>query len=449
MRNRNVQLNWNSLLEIKRLAYNIAENGTVNNVTLVESHDSGITTQTESERDYCRTVYSNSFRRLARKTQVHPFAPVDYVRNRLTHSLEVSTVAYSIFREVINDKTQPPQFNNDQVEKIGWVLRTAGLAHDLGNPPYGHAGEAAIRAWAKKLSKGEKRLLGDSLKDFECYDGNAQAFRLLSRTRLDNPKFLWLSLASIGAIVKYPLRVSRVNPTHPKFGSFCSEYVLFDVVMGKLGLRVGKGGYLRHPLAFILEAADDICYLLSDFDDAVKLGIMSADEVKGLYADLLAPEAADAVKGKLQELRTMVAGFLIKVAAAAFVKGYDKIMTGSMGTKSLIDDLAEKGVRDRMKTLQSKRRSIFQDYNTLLAEVSGYSEITKYLTNTLGILRYVGFSKKAAEIPFFEKHLIGIIFGEDYFELNRSKNREWWAHAILDYLVGMTDDYLRTFAKSM
>src|SRR3954467_3450566 len=232
--------------------------------------------------DSDRIIFSSAFRRLQDKTQVFPLADNDYVRTRLTHSLEVASVGRSLGARV-GDHLCQAHFPGGEIHAsdIGAIVSAAALAHDLGNPPFGHSGEDAIRHWfttspvaqaaRKEFTKAEK-------KDFECFEGNAQGFRIITRLQMPDNPGLRLTYATLAAFTKYP-RASRL-PVKPeggasakKFGFFQSEAPFFEEVAVRTGLdqRVpGAAWWCRHPLAFLVEAADDICYRLVDFEDGFR-----------------------------------------------------------------------------------------------------------------------------------------------------------------------------------
>lgn len=436
---------WRDLLANRQLHYDVDDTGEIIDIAVGSAYATESCNLSPFERDYCRLIYSNSFRRLARKTQVHPFAEVDYVSNRLTHSLEVSTVASSILREIRILFNGKEFLTEKEYEDAAWILRAAGLAHDLGNPPYGHAGEAVIRLWAS--SKEAKKILPQGvLLDFQKYDGNAQTFRLLCRHRDDDCKFLGLTVPTIATVVKYPIGVQEADLAKPKFSAFASEHVLFDKLMRALGLKRRKGHYCRHPLSFILEAADDICYVFSDLEDAKKLRIASKDEVQRLYEDFLPKKKPILVGDSLSMLRTAVIGILIKMAAAGFKNHYNEIMTGSvpMG-RSLVEHMLPQGYSEKFALLKDEHKKLFATHHTIAAEIKGYSELTSILSRMMPLLLGMMPDKKGA-ISFYGEHILALTIGNGNRKTHCKWTKERWAHIFLDYISGMTDDFVRAFA---
>lgn len=246
-------------------------------------------TRTEIERDYDRILFSTPVRRLADKTQVFPLDKNDSVRNRLTHSHEVSNIARSIGINLAFNLNIASGVNNSQ-RNIPALLAAAGLVHDLGNPPFGHQGEAAIQRWFKN---NEKCVLGNECyilnkqqkEDFLRFEGNAQAFRLVTRLQLINDSYgLDLTYATLAAMMKYPTRSNEVCQDHvakKKHGFFVSEEYIVKDVHEKVGLDFGR----RHAFAYIMEACDDIAYAVIDAEDSIKKGLASFFDLMGYLSD--------------------------------------------------------------------------------------------------------------------------------------------------------------------
>jgi len=246
--------------------------------------------RTEIERDYDRILFSTPVRRLADKTQVFPLEKNDSVRNRLTHSHEVSNLARSVGVALMYGKNDLPK-DDQQKRDIPSMLAAIGLAHDIGNPPFGHQGEKAIGSWFKdkkievldfKDSEEEvsSRIIERMEKDFLEFEGNAQAFRILTKLQLLNDQYgLNLTLGSLAALMKYPTTSEKTDTSKvslKKFGCFHSELDCCKQVWKYTGLELG----VRHPLAYIMEACDDIAYSVLDVEDAIKKGLIS-------YRDLI------------------------------------------------------------------------------------------------------------------------------------------------------------------
>ena len=268
-------MDWNQLLSAHR--YHPGST-----TSLFHSHD-----RSQFQRDYDRLIFSSPFRRLQNKTQVFPLPGNIFVHNRLTHSLEVASVGRSLGNKVSQFlKQQQVEIENPEIlEEIGTIVSTGCLAHDLGNPPFGHSGEEAISYF---FSEGEglyfKKLLSDEeWNDLSHFEGNANTFRLLTHSfNGRRPGGYTMTYTTLASIVKYPFESTKANPKGFKYGFFQSEKDIFRQVAGELGIRqLGDHPlqYVRHPLVYLVEAADDICYQIMDIEDSHKLRILSYDDV--------------------------------------------------------------------------------------------------------------------------------------------------------------------------
>ena len=278
-------MNWQQLISNKRFGLEFL-------------HETRKDDRTEFQRDYDRLIFSAPFRRLQNKTQVFPLPGSIFVHNRLTHSLEVSCVGRSLGNETAALLLQKhPELQNTHVTEIGSIVSAACLAHDLGNPPFGHSGEKAIGTY---FSEGEGLKLKDMLEadeweDLTHFEGNANAFRLLTHQfRGRRPGGFVLTYSTLASIVKYPYS-SELAGKKQKFGFFKSEKEAYCRIADELGIiRISREGeplrYARHPLVYLVEAADDICYQMMDIEDAHKLKILTTDETKELYCHFLSPE---------------------------------------------------------------------------------------------------------------------------------------------------------------
>ena len=301
--------------------------------------------RTEFTRDYDRIIFNSAFRRLQDKTQVFPLAKSDYVRTRLTHSLEVASVGRSLgmlAAEVITCM-QPEYKDIATPHDVGTLVSTACLAHDIGNPPFGHAGESAIQEWFES-NKAINDINGAKREDLLNFEGNAQGFRTLcTLQQAPQPGGLQLTCAMLGTFTKYP-RASVVDAEQAtgisgkKFGFMQSEAGLFEDVANELGL-IRKAGtataWHRHPLAFLVEAADDICYHVMDIEDGYKAGFISYEEIATLHQPWLAPnfwQRGEAIKDhgrRVEYFRANTVNAMIQAAVKAFEDNYDGLMDGS------------------------------------------------------------------------------------------------------------------------
>ncbi|MDO4226606.1 dGTP triphosphohydrolase, partial [Neisseria sp.] len=274
-------MNWQQLLSTQR--FRLKDGEIVPTVT-PSTQEGADALRTDFHIDYDRVVFSGAFRRLGRKTQVHPFAEHDHTHNRLTHSVEVASVGRSLGNRVgvmLQAGGFLPQGNTPG--DIGAVVQVACLAHDLGNPPFGHTGEDALRDWFRNPAHGRylDTLSEAERNDVQTYEGNAHSLRILASLEMYRGKGgMRLTAATIGALLKYPWTTLDPNG-RKKFNIYQTELPFIRRVADELGL-IGQGGdrWARHPLSYLMEAADDICYALLDLEDAVEIGLLGDAEVE-------------------------------------------------------------------------------------------------------------------------------------------------------------------------
>lgn len=323
-------MEWKRLISDRRLG-------------LEEWHDGNSQMRSDFQRDYDRMIFSSPFRRMQNKTQVFPLPGSVFVHNRLTHSLEVSTVGRSISREVIHRFYSSGLFSEekDLIQHIPDIVATACLCHDLGNPPFGHSGEKTIATWFSEGpgSKLEKDLSPQQWSDLINFEGNANSFRLLTHQFVGRRKGGFaMTYSTLGTLVKYPWTSEHAGDKG-KFGFFESEEELYRKVAEWLGIpEIQPGIFARHPLVYLMEAADDICYQIMDIEDAHRLGILSTDEASGYLLDFFEPERADKLtrgmgylddpNEKISYLRSNVIGSLVENCADTFVLNIKPIMEG-------------------------------------------------------------------------------------------------------------------------
>ena len=301
------------------------------------------------EVDYDRIVFSNAFRSLQDKTQVIPFSKTDFVHTRLTHSLEVSVVGRSLGRmaghAILQKHPHLKQSLGYQSNDFGAITAAASLAHDIGNPPFGHSGESAIGDFYK---------IGDGLKyksqltdlqynDLCTFEGNANGFKILTESKPGSPGGLRLSYATLGAFTKYPKSSLPHKPTKhikdKKYGYFSSQSDFFDEVATELGLKSSDNQFSRHPLTYLVEAADDICYTLIDFEDGINLDWIPEEFALEFLVKLVS-ESIDRKKynsmglksQRIAYLRALAINTLINEAVNIFIENEDKILKGELET---------------------------------------------------------------------------------------------------------------------
>jgi len=397
-------------------------------------------TRTNFQRDYDRLIFSSPFRRLQNKTQVFPLPGSVFVHNRLTHSLEVSSVGRSLGRSVLN-LLQPDRFDcpPQLIADIPTIVSAACLAHDLGNPPFGHSGEDAFRHFFTNHQIPE--LDGWEQSDLLRFEGNANALRLLTHQfRGRRTGGFRLSYATLASIVKYPYP-SILN--EKKFGYFKSETDVFNEIASQTGLiQISNGRYCRHPLVYLVEAADDICYQVMDIEDAHKLGILSTNTVTSLYLSFFDDEPASKkddigktlasvndINERIAYLRAITISKLIEQCSYNFFKSYDQIMSGRP-VKPLIDQLEGTSA---MAMDEIRKVSVNQVYNhskVVEIEIAGFTiigELLDIFTNAV-LEPTKPVSKKALRL-----------IPEQYFP--ESTDNYSKVMSVVDYISGMTDIY--------
>lgn len=364
----------------------------------LEDYEAPQQTRTDFQRDYDRLIFSAPFRRLQNKTQVFPLPGKIFVHNRLTHSLEVSCIGRSLGTQVGREiKARYPELSAD-FSDFGAIVSAACLAHDMGNPPFGHAGERAITAYFTE-GKGQRweeevRRAEDRWEDFAHFEGNANAIRLLTHAfkgRRDGG--FVLTYSTLASIVKYPH--TSLDNKH-KFGFFQTEQESYARIAEHLGIpRLSGEGeppkFARHPLVYLVEAADDICYQIMDIEDAFKLKILSYDTTVELLSAFFDPDRLGRIRQRMEKvedvneriayLRSAVIGEMVDACVDTFLRHEEEILCGTF----------EKSLTDRMPVRQSNAydacrkmayRHIYNAKEVLDIELAGF-RIFEYLLDTL------------------------------------------------------------------
>ncbi|MDP6190861.1 MAG: deoxyguanosinetriphosphate triphosphohydrolase, partial [Gammaproteobacteria bacterium] len=307
-----------------------------------DHHEMG---RTPFHKDYDRLIFSSAFRRLGHKTQVHSLSHNDHVHNRLTHSLEVSSVGRSLGIRVAQQLQQQSAWPKwVQPHDVGAIVQSACLAHDIGNPPFGHFGENSIRDWFAKFYAldGLQDLTPEQQLDLLNFEGNAQGLRTL--TQLEYHQFqggMRLTYATLGSFLKYPwLADNPLAQAKGKYGALQSEGEILAQIADRLGLiQLGKNHWCRHPLVYLMEAADDICYAIVDLEDGVELGILDEADVMTLLAPIIGPsqvpERTSLTDGyystrRLALLRGKVIDYLVNACAKAFIEQEQVLLQGRL-----------------------------------------------------------------------------------------------------------------------
>lgn len=427
-------MNWKQLISNKRFG-------------LEHLHKHLEDDRTEFQRDYDRLIFSAPFRRLQNKTQVFPLPGSIFVHNRLTHSLEVSCVGRSLGNEIALELIKKhPEMNGSNITEIGAIVAAACLAHDLGNPPFGHSGEKAIGTY---FSEGNGQKLKNELSyeewnDITHFEGNANAFRLLTHQfKGRRPGGFVMTYSTLASVVKYPYS-SALAGNKQKFGFFISEEDYFKKIADELGLiRLSDDGeplkYARYPLVYLVEAADDICYQMMDIEDAYKLKILTTEETKELYKGFLTENKRSRtdeicrmvtdVNEQIAYLRSTAIGVLVKECTKVFVDNEESILQGKFeGT--LINNMSSR-IREAYKTCSGVAvNKIYCSKDVVDIELAGYQVITTLMDLMIEAVMY---PEKA-----YSKLLIKRVSTQYDISADTLYER---ILAVLDYISGMTDVY--------
>lgn len=427
-------MNWQQLISNKRLGQE-------------ERHPERHDDRSEFKRDYDRLIFSAPFRRMQNKTQVFPLPGSIFVHNRLTHSLEVASVGMSLGNDVARDlKNIHPELAGTLFEEIGTIVSAACLAHDMGNPPFGHSGEKAIQAFFRE-GKGEalrQRLSPVFWNDLTHFEGNANAFRLLAhRFHGRREGGFVMTYSTLASIVKYP-HSSLCAGKKGKFGFLCFEEPYFQRIADDLGMRrLSAEGeplrYARHPLVYLVEAADDICYEIMDIEDAHKLRILSFDETMQMLLGFFDEAQKQKILRRIDDegitdnnekvvyLRACTIGLLEHECAKAFVEHEQEILAGDF--QGCLIDYIKPSVRDAYRhCTEVSFHRIYNSKPVLDVELSGY-KIMETLMETL--------IEAAVSPEKFHSEQLRKRFSNQY-DIN-SDDFETRVMAVIDFISGMTD----------
>ena len=410
-----------------------------------ERHDD----RSEFKRDYDRLIFSSAFRRLQNKTQVFPLPGSIFVHNRLTHSLEVASVGMSIGNDISRRVIQKrSELKETLVEEIGTIVSAACLAHDLGNPPFGHSGEKAIQTFFSE-GPGQKiksMVSSEFWDDITHFEGNANAFRILThRFKGRRQGGFVMTYSMLASIVKYPF-ASSLAGNHGKFGFFASEAESYQKIADELGIfcKSAPGEplkYARHPLVYMVEAADDICYEIMDIEDSHKLKILSFAETEHLLLSFFDEEIQQKIRQRIIDeeltdenekvvyMRASVIGKLENECVAAFLAHEEEILAGTF-EGSLIDHISERQKKAYKECEKISYSKIYQSKPVLDIELSGY----KIMATLMEVF------VEAAVNPsrFNSKQLLRRVSSQYDIE---NENLEERIMAVIDYISGMTDIY--------
>ncbi|NNK76036.1 MAG: dNTP triphosphohydrolase [Maribacter sp.] len=379
-------MNWEQLLSLKR-------HGDTHKRIRKEQDE----TRLGFEVDYDRIIFSAAFRSLQDKTQVIPLSKTDFVHTRLTHSLEVSVVGRSLGRiagkKILEKHPHLAEVHGYKFNDFGAIVAAAALAHDIGNPPFGHSGEKAIGEYFRTGNglQYKERLAPKEYQDIIDFEGNANGFRLLTQSREGVAGGLRLSYATLGAFMKYPKESLPKKPTKhitdKKFGFFQSEKHAFNEVAKELGLNQTRKGkdisFSRYPLTFLVEAADDICYTIIDFEDGINLGLISEDYALEYLIKLVKDRINTRkynelvfMEDRLSYLRALAISTLISDAIEVFTKNEEAILAGSFDVSLMDKSKYTAQIEDIIALSVNK---IYRSQEVTEKEIAGYKIISDIL----------------------------------------------------------------------
>lgn len=435
------KLSWNKLLSASRVPSPSKESAKEFDRSYVEKDR-----RTAFEADYDRIVFSLPFRRLARKTQVHPMASNDHIHNRLIHSLEVASVGRTFADLVAELAGKESDLSENAHLDLSWILQSACLIHDIGNPPFGHAGEEVVRAWVQEHldeyfsedafeSKDQQE---QCVSDCLNFEGNAQGFRVASRRDNAIAGYLRLTYATLSSAIKYPwLSTDPRTERKKKHNVYTSEAELFQHISTELGLANAEGEICRHPLSFLTEAADDICYRILDLEDAVEMGICKRRDVHKLFLDI--SNNPNNAWMSLPQIRGQAIQSLIDEFWNVFENNFSVIMNGER-EEDLKASLDKKYV-DLLNEVNQFYDDIFGHRKKIATELGAYHILGRVLKSLFKTIQSIVRSTDYEQIHFLSKRCIELTWGQDHVQQNMGKNYSWWVQQVMDYVSGMTDDY--------
>ncbi len=406
--------------------------------------------RTQFQKDYDRIIFSSPFRRLQNKTQVFPLPGGIFVHNRLTHSLEVSSVGRTLGTILSNKlKTMEEYKDNLFISEIGNIIGAACLAHDLGNPAFGHSGEKAISQYFIENESIYKPLISEQQwADITSFEGNANSLRILTHDFYGRPESQFaLTYSTIAALIKYPCSSlaagDKTKIYKKKYGYFTAEEPAFLKIVEQLGMQKMEENplsYYRHPLSFLVEAADDICYNIIDIEDAHRLKILNLQDIKDLLLPLLGEESENTLlrmekllddNDKVSLLRAKVINILVHKCADAFWNNHEAIMNGTLNCdlKSCLDTTT----KELINIIENQSVKKIYNYTTVIEkEIAGYKIIGGLLEEFIPAILGTGKSKH------YNQKLIQLIPIQFTPTSNDAYSK---IMSILDYISGMTDLY--------
>ena len=423
-------------------------------------------------KDYDRLVFSHSFRQLNQKTQVHPLTNQLGIHTRLTHSLEVSCIGRSLgimAAEKLHDKLDGGLPNGVAPADVGVIVQAACLAHDIGNPPFGHAGEYAIRDWFMHPDRQKvlHNLSSNEQLDLLAYEGNAQGFRILARNE-HHPDLggMRLTCATLGAFMKYPWLATHSNAIYQgspttnmqKFGCFYSEAAQLEELAARLHLPRSEkhDGFARHPLAYLLEAADDICYALIDLEDGINLNMLSYAEVAAIFYELIGerPDTLNlpthvSVRQHLASLRARAMMRLVNAVTDAFVANSNAMLAGTLQGSLFAhcDATVQSGIT---QAKQLAREKIFNHPSKVRMELMANQCLQRLLDAFMPLAWTNETSASITQMSFEQQRLLKLL-QPHLDEHRRVLSDDTYDNMlnVLDFITGMNDHEAYRLAQEL
>ena len=437
-------MNWRQLMSPMR--FKVGEGGEI--LSIAPKTETPY--RTPYHTDYDRVVFSNAFRRLGRKTQVHPLAKNDHTHNRLTHSVEVASVGRSLGNmagEMLRAQSLLPE--KISPNDLAVVVQTACLAHDIGNPPFGHTGEEALRDWFRQPENTRylEMLEPAERRDIETCEGNAHSLRQTAGIEMYGSRGgMRLTAAAYGALLKYPWTSSSPQGIR-KFNIYQTELPLMRRIAEELGLpEIAENHWARHPLSYLMEAADDICYALMDLEDAVGLELLRHEEIAEILAPLVSADdvqRAASPRERTAMMRGIAIGKAIDGIAQTFVAHQQELLNGTFPAKDLISHSSEAVGTALQQAKMLARERIFSHRSKVVHELASFSCIGLLLDVLIPAAHEYMVSGSLKKRHRLALNLLdnNPITQEDSLYLAYMK--------ILDFVGGMTDNYAAQTAQEL
>lgn len=419
--------------------------------------------RTNFERDFDRVVFSSAFRRLQDKTQVIPLPESDFVHTRLTHSLEVSCVARSLGKIAGKTIIDRHQLSDLHASDFGAICATAALAHDIGNPPFGHSGEASISHYfTQGKGKSLKEVVNNELQwsDLSSFEGNANGFKILTNYNPASGGNVNLTFSTLAAFTKYPTQSNKSaahadlikgKVSQKKYGYFQSEKEIFRTIFSHLEIdQLTDYSWRRHPLAFLVEAADDICYRVIDFEDGIRIGLIPFHKGEDLLKLVIGKdfdagryEQIGDTREKISWLRAKAINTLVNTCSAIFLDVEADLLSGKKDV-SLIDLIPDSIGKPLKEILDLSIEHVYRSKNVLEIEIAGFNVVAELLDTFINAINdYHEFKNLKKERPYSDKLIR--LFPKQF--LTGSEDQYLRILRVCEFVAGMTDSYAVTLFR--